>query len=136
MRVVVHLGDWRGRDDRRIGASGDWAYGVRRDGLHYEPTRTWRGWDHIPGRVITWDELRAHLGEHPARGGVLAWAAALPTPSWNELSRPYELWPNPHEWNPGYITHDHERTGWPERIAAWRALQAMCTDAITALERS
>jgi hypothetical protein len=146
MNVVVHLEDWRTREDRGIGASGDWAYSLRRDGLHFEHTDEWwtgarargdrYGWDRTPVNLVTWDELRALLGAHPARAGVLAWAAALPTPSWNEMTRPYELWPNPHQWHPGYITRDHERPTWPERIIAWRALQAMCTDAIAALERS
>lgn len=146
MNVVVHLGDWRDREDRGVGASGDWAYSIRRDGLHCERTEEWwtgarrrgerYGWDRTPSDLVTWDELRALLGGHPARADVLAWAAALPTPSWNEMTRPYELWPNPHEWNPGYITLDHERATWPERIAAWTAVQAMFTDAITVLERS
>ncbi|WP_141576068.1 hypothetical protein [Actinomadura sp. WMMA1423] len=144
MNVVVHLDDWRDREDRGIGASGDWAYSLRRDGFHYEHTDEWwkgarsrgerYGWDRTPAHLVTWDELRAHLGDHPARASVLAWVAALPTPSWNEMTRPYELWPNPGEWHPGYITRDRERPTWPERSAAWTALQTMCTEAIVALE--
>ncbi|MEU4825085.1 hypothetical protein AB0H37_24705 [Actinomadura sp. NPDC023710] len=41
MHILLHLCYWRGHDDRGIGASGDWAYSIRRNGLHYEHTYDW-----------------------------------------------------------------------------------------------
>lgn len=136
MSVVLHLSDWHHTEDGGFSLSGDWVYTIRRPGLRFENRHT--GWS---GRVsemrcLTWPELADLLGEDPRRAEIVAWSKSLNEPAWQQRMRPHELWPNPEHWHPSSITGDHERPGWPERIAAWRALQAMCTDAITALERA
>lgn len=126
MDMLIHLTHGRARDERGIGMSGDWAYSVRRNGFHY-------GWNRTLTAHATWQELDSLLGNHPLRPRVLAWAAGLPDPSWRDRIRPHELWPNPGQWNPGYITNDHERPGWAQRIAAWADLQTICTTTIADL---
>jgi hypothetical protein len=143
MEMLIHLSYQGSKDMRAIGASGDWAYSIRRDGMHFEAERSWWldaqargerwGWDRTPARHVTWAELASLLADHPARPGILAWAAALPYPCWLDLARPKELWPNPDQWHPDHIATDHKRPGWADRIAAWTSLQTICTDAIAAL---
>jgi hypothetical protein len=135
LEVIVHLADWHPVEQGGFGLSGDWAYTIRRKGLRYERRSDWCG---QPSRMrcITWPELAAQLGSDPRRAGLIAWSEALTEPAWKERIRPHELWPNPGEWHPDYIRHDHERPGWPQRIAAWRTLQQICTDAIAGLESS
>ncbi|TDD31665.1 hypothetical protein E1287_25735 [Actinomadura sp. KC06] len=139
LEAAVYLGEWRSRGGLSVGKSGPWWYGIRRGGLQFEALgeRRHSGWPHKLTRSITWEELAGLLGDDPRRQGLIAWAESLTAlDAWRDLMRPHELWPMPGEWHPSYITGDHERPGWPERIAAWTTLQAMCTDTITALEAS
>jgi hypothetical protein len=143
MYVVIHLGYWLPRDERNIGASGDWAYSIRRDGLHFEHENDWwrgawsrgerYGWSRTPVHRITWAELAEEIGGDPRRADLVAWSGSLTEPAWKERGRPHELWPDPGQWHPDYITHDHQHPGWDRRIAAWRTLQTILTDAITRL---
>lgn len=133
--VVVHLDDWRAYDDRNVGRCGAWWYSVRRDGLHFAGLTELRprgSWPRTLARCVTWAELAEQLAGDPRRPGLVAWAESLTEPSWKELIRPFDLWPG--GWHPSYIAGDHERPGWPQRIAAWRTLQQLLTDAITRLE--
>jgi hypothetical protein len=135
LEAVVNLGD-RGPDDRQVGRSGAWWYAARRDGLHFaglDEQLRGRGWPSTLPRRITWAELAEQLADDPRRAELLSWAQSLPMPNWRELIRPFELWPDPDSWHPDYITGDHERPGWDERITAWTTLQAILTDAITRL---
>ena len=130
MYVVVHLADWRIREERGAGCSGDWAYAIRRDGLRIERTNDWRGWDHAPAHRITWAKLAEHLGGDPRRAELIAWSESLAEPAWQEMARPHELWPEPEKWHPHYIEGDHKHPGWRRRLAAWTTLQAILTDAM------
>lgn len=136
MNVVLHLTDWHRTEEGGYGLSGDWAYTVRRRGLRFE--RRHSGWDGRASRmrVVTWSELAGLFGDDPRRAAIVAWSQALVEPAWQQRMRPHELWPDPGSWHPSYIENDRADPGWPERIAAWTALQAMCTDAITRLEAS
>lgn len=143
MYVVLHLDYWLRDDTRRVGASGDWAYSVRREGFRYEHEAEWwsgarargerYGWDRMPAQRIAWPELAEQLAGDPRRGELIAWSAALTEPAWQERYRPHELWPEPEKWHPHYIEDDHEHPGWDQRITAWRTLQTILTDAITRL---
>ncbi|NEA22656.1 hypothetical protein [Actinomadura bangladeshensis] len=137
MSVVLHLADWNPTEDGGYGMSGDWAYTIRRRGLRFE-RRHDSGWSGRASRMrcLTWAELTDILGSDPRRAEIVAWSDALVEPAWQQRMRPHELWPDPGSWHPSYIENDHKHPGWPERIAAWTALQAMCTDAITRLEAS
>jgi hypothetical protein len=144
MYMVIHLADWRPREERSIGASGEWAYGIRRDGLRYEHEHDWwrgarsrgepYGWDRTPVHRVSWAELAEQIGDDPRRAQIRAWAQSLTGPAWQELARPHELWPNPGQWHPDHIRIDHERSGWDQRYAAWCALRAVLTDAIARLD--
>lgn len=137
LEAVVHLREWRSRAGSGVGKSGAWWYGIRRDGLHFArlgELSAGTGWPHKLPRRIIWDELAGLFGDDPRRADLCAWSESLTEPAWKERLRPHELWPDPEGWHPSYITGDHAHPGWPERIAAWTALQAMCTDAITRLE--
>jgi hypothetical protein len=134
MYVVIHLADWRPREERGPGFSGDWAYAIRRDGLRIEHANDWRGWDHTPAHRITWAELAEQLAGDPRRAELIAWSASLPEPAWQDLARPHELWPEPEKWHPHYIEGDHERPGWDQRLTAWRTLQAILSDAMARLD--
>lgn len=144
MDVVLLLEYGRPIDERSIGASGEWAYSIRREGMRYEHKRTWwdeprsqgkpHGWSRTPAHRITWAELADLLGGDPRRAELIAWADSLGELAWKERTRPHELWPNPGHWHPSYIKHDHEHPGWDRRIAAWRTLQAILTDAIARLD--
>lgn len=139
LEAVVYLREWRSRAGN-VGRSGTWWYGIRPDGLHFarlEEQRCGSGWPSRLARRLTWAQLADLLGDDPRRLGLIAWKESLTAPdAWKELMRPHELWPDPDGWHPSYITGDHAHPGWPERITAWAALQAMFTDAITALEAS
>ena len=133
MDVLIHLAHWRRVEDRGIGTSGDWAYSIRRDGLYCEHRLDWSG-SRTRMRCITWAELTEQLTGDPRRARILAWSQSLAEPSWKELLRPYEFWPDSGSWHPSYIAGDRGRPGWDQRLAAWRALQAILTDAITRLD--
>lgn len=135
LEVVVHLADWHPNDKSGVSRCGPWWYTIRRDGLHFEglnenPRR--RTWPNTLTHRVTWREFAEHLADDPRRPPIRRWARSLPEPNWKELIRPYELWPGP--WRPDYITGDHERPGWDQRITAWRTVQAILTDAITRLD--
>lgn len=132
MDVLIHLAPWQRVEHRELSLCGEWIYTLRLDGLRYERRDEWRGKSQM--RRITWTELAEQLADDPRRPQILAWARTLPMPNWKELIRPFELWPDSGSWHPSYITGDHERPGWDHRIAAWRALQAICTDAIARLD--
>ncbi|MGP4027227.1 hypothetical protein [Actinomadura sp. 3N407] len=136
LEAVVHLREWRSRAGLNVSRSGAWWYGIRQDGLHFERVgeRSGRGWPHKLTSRLAWDELAGLIGADPRRPAIVSWSGSLAEPAWRERMRPHELWPDPEGWHPSYITGDHAHPGWPERIAAWRAVQAMCTDAITKLE--
>lgn len=120
------------RGEVAAGMSGAWAYAVRQDGFYFEGVDTWGGWYARPRYMITWAELDALVGADPRLAEVEAWAAQQREPGlWRNLSRPYELWPDPDDWHPSYITGDHERPGWDERIAAWRTVLTILDDAIS-----
>jgi hypothetical protein len=136
LEAVVHLADWHPVECGGFSLGGGWVYAIRRRGLRFEACGT--GWS---GRVsemrcLTWPELADLIGDNPRRAEIRAWSESLIEPAWKQRMRPHELWPDPGGWHPSYLTGDHEHPGWPERIAAWTALQAMCTDAIVALESS
>lgn len=141
MEVVVHLAPWWSRERRGPGASGDWAYSLRNAGLRFELADEWWrgarergeawGWDRTPANLITWAELAALLVADSRRAALVDWVHGLAVPDpWWDLIRPHELWPRPQTWHPDYITGDHERPGWGARLAAWRDLQLLLTDAI------
>lgn len=133
MYVLIHLTDWRPTENRGNRYSdGGWLYAIRRDGLRFEHALGWD--DRRPAHRISWAELAEQLGDDPRRAELIAWSESLTEPAWKERMRPHELWPNPGSWHPSYITTDHEHPGWPRRIAAWRTLQAILTDAITRLD--
>lgn len=145
LEAVVYLREWQTHTLAVASKSldtpaGSWWYKTSKAGLHFErlgerDRSTWplsRSLVHL----VTWAELAGLLGDDPRRAGIVAWSRSLVEPAWRERMRPYELWPAPECWHPSYIAGDREDPGWPERIAAWRTLQAMCTDAITALEAS
>lgn len=144
MYVMIHLAYWLPADVRRIGASGNWAYSIRRDGLRFEHEDDWwraarsrgerYGWDRTPVHRITWAELAEQVGDDPRRAQLLAWSQSLTEPAWQERTRPHELWPNPDQWNADYITNDHKHPGWTRRRAAWSTLQAILTSAIAQLD--
>lgn len=137
LEVVLHLEWWKARDERHPGASGEWAYLVCAAGMHFGSRHSndeWAGWEHKPKYLVTWAELQSLLEADPRREEVAAWAESLPTPNWKGLYRPYELWPNPEEWHPSYIESDRERSGYPERIHAWRLVQAILTDVADRIE--
>lgn len=139
LEVVVHLADWQSYHGSSASRSEQWWYSIRRDGLHFEGLheRPHKGWPQTLARRITWREIAEHVGDDPRRPGLVAWAESLTAPDrWKDLIRPHELWPAPGEWHPSYITGDHERLGWRERIAAWRDLLDIYTDAIAPLEAS
>lgn len=144
LEVVVYLTYWRPRDNRSIGTTGDWAYSVRDSGICYEPAEEWwtgaqdrgepYGWDRTPARHLGWDELADLIWDDPRRQSIAAWAASLTAPDrWRDLGRPHELWPDPDTWHPDYIDGDHERPGWPQRLAAWQDTIAILTDAAARL---
>lgn len=144
LEIVVHLAYWRPVDNREVGACGDWAYSLRQKGLCFERVDDWWngarsrgetwGWDRTPAGLVTWTELAEHVGGDSRRPGLVAWSRSLTVPdAWRDRARPHELWPNPGQWNPGYITSDHARPGWDQRIAAWRTLFAILDDAIDRL---
>lgn len=134
LEAVLHLADWHPVEHGGFSLSGDWVYTIRRRGLRFERrTARWSG-RAAELRCLTWPELAGLLGDDPRRAEICAWSQSLVEPAWKERMRPFELWPDPGGWHPSYIIGDHERPGWLERLAAWRALQAMCTDAITLLE--
>lgn len=144
MYVVVHLAYWLRDDVRRIGASGDWAYSIRRDGLRFEHEDDWwrgawsrgerYGWNRTPAHRITWAELAEQIGDDPRRAELITWAQSLAQPAWSQMARPHELWPNPGQWHPDYITGDHQHPGWDQRHTAWCTLRTILTDAITRLD--
>ena len=139
LQVVWHLDWWKDRDAKGPGYTSPWAYLVCRRGVFYEHETTWGGWDSRPTNLVSWDELRALLGDDPRRAGVVAWAESLwrPTiedvstspwpdqPSWRYLTRPHELWPHPETWHPSYIEEDHAMPGHDARMAAWRTTFAI-----------
>lgn len=134
LETVIHLADWRPIEAHGIAWSSEWAYTIRRAGLRYERRRDWDGGT-ARLRCITWPELGDLVADDPRRPGLIAWAESLTAPdSWKDLHRPFELWPHPDRWHPGYIEGDHQRPGWLQRIAAWRNLLAILTDAITRLD--
>lgn len=134
LECVVHLADWHPVQEGGFSLSGDWTWTIRRKGLRFERRADWSG-QSSKMRVVTWAELATHLGDDPRRPGLITWAESLTAPDrWKDLMRPHELWPQPGDWHPSYITGDHERPGWAERIAAWRTFGAICTDAIAELD--
>lgn len=145
MRVVIHLDYWRPRDERNIQASGEWAFSIRREGLRFEHESEWWsgarargeawGWDRAPAHHITWGELTDLIGSDPRRAELTTWAATLQdrADQVRELVRPHELWPNPEQWNPGYVARDRAHPRWEQRLTAWHTLQAILTDAVTRL---
>lgn len=140
MYVLLHLEYWLPRDERGVGASGGWAYAIRRNGLHFEHTDDWWrgarsrgeqwGWNRQPARHLTWVELAEQLGDDPRRADLAAWSRSLTEPAWKQRARPYEMWPEPETWHPDYLAGDRARSGWPARVEAWLTLQAILTDAI------
>lgn len=137
MYVVVHLAPWWKREDRGPRASGDWAYSIRNTGFRLERRDEWSaggGWSRTPVHSVTWAELAELVGNDPRRAAIVDWFGGLTEPDrWRDIDRPHELWPNPETWHPDYIEGDHERPGWDERLAAWRQLQAILTDAAEAV---
>lgn len=79
---------------------------------------------------ITWDEFAELVEQHPDRQAVLDWEQTLIMPKWKDLTRPIELGPYAGDSHPSAIAQDHDAPGWDERIAAWRRVQAILTDAI------
>ncbi len=139
LEIVVRLAPWRAVSHRRPRSSGCWAYTVCHDGIRYEHVDEWWtnarargesfGWDRTPAKLVTWEELRTHLQDAPARAKVCAWAEGLPASESSQLSRPYELWPGPANWHPSYVQSDRQRPGWEQRMAAWQLVMAILTAA-------
>lgn len=132
--VVRHLGWWKDRDERRRGASGDWAYRVCERGVYFGARAgrgEWKGWDHNPIHLLGWAELTSLIADDPRRTDVQEWASSLTAiDRWRDLYRPFELWPHADRWHPSYIEGDRERTGYSDRMHAWRTTQAILTTAI------
>ncbi|WP_053203807.1 hypothetical protein [Jiangella muralis] len=115
----------------KVGASGPWAYSVRRAGFYFEDRGGWGGWYARPAHLLTWSELDALVGGDARLLEVRAWSESLHgVGGRNDRMRPHELWPDPGGWHPSYIEGDHERPGWDERITAWRTVLAILDDAI------
>lgn len=129
MEIVIHLADWRIREDRSPGRPGNWLYTIRRDGIDARRCGTTL-WQHI-----SWAELADLVGDDPRRPGLIAWSQSLTAAdAWKDRLRPHELWPEPEKWHPSCFELDHQRDGWEQRIAAWRDLYALLDDAIARLE--
>lgn len=142
--LAVVIGRGKPRVDHRApAAGGNWAYCVSAAGFRFEDAAAWwkgspgeaSGWDRTPANLITWADLDALLAADPRRAEIAAWADALPFPSWKPMSRPFELWPHPEQWNPDYIAGDRADPGWLARRHAWSLTLALLTDAITEATR-
>lgn len=135
LEVLVHLDYWRLKDDcGGPGNSGEWSYRIRKAGMDFVRHGTAGGWDR--GRdLITWDELRALLVDHPLRDQVVTWSESLTHPdAWRDRGRPFELWPHPERWHSDYIRGDHARAGWEDRRHTWGVVQTIYASTITRLE--
>jgi len=140
LEVVVDLAYRWPKDTRDPRASRPWAYCVCRAGLRFEATDEWWsgayvrgetwGWNRAPAQLVTWAELSALVGQDPRRAELATWAADLPDPRWRLLTRPFELYPNPGGWHPGYIRGDHEHELWQARRRAWQLVLDLLNDAI------
>lgn len=120
------------------GLSGDWAYSVRRDGFFFQDRAAWGAaagaWYRKPADHMTWTELHQLIDDDPHLDEIRTWSESLTAiDAWRDRGRPFELWPNPERWHPSYISGDHERLGWVERLDAWQMAIAICTDAREAL---
>lgn len=133
MEAVLLLGYHHSHDNRSVCFGGDWAYLLCQAGLRFESGTTWKGWDHQPAHLLTWNELTTLIGADPRRTELAAWADTVPQPRWRHTHRPFEFWPHPEQWHPGYIQKDHADPQWPAREHAWNLLQQLLTDTITSL---
>lgn len=122
------------RGAKNPGASGPWAYSLDDAGLYWDHRSEFRGWDRIPTHLTTWSQLDAAFGHDPRLADLIDWHESLPEPNWQETYRPHELWPDPEDWHPSYLEHDHQRPGWEARKNAWHTLRAILTDAIARAE--
>ncbi|WP_194838876.1 hypothetical protein [Nocardia sp. XZ_19_369] len=129
-------------DTRSPRSSGQWAYCVCRGGLCFENADDWWagsrargevwGWARTPAHLITWDQLAALVQHDPRRAEICAWTESLLSPRGRLVTRPFELWPNPDQWNPGYLDSDRADPLWPQRRKAWQLVLDLLTDAIAA----
>ena len=132
------LGDRRpDTGEIKQGLSGGWAYSRRKDGLYFEDQETWGraagAWYRRPAHRFGWDELDAIAAADPRVEEIRAWATSLTQPdAWRDRTRPFELWPVS-SWHPSWIKGNHERAGWPERLAAWTLTLAVLRDAREAI---
>lgn len=143
LEIVVELAYQSPTDTRSPCASGEWAYCVCRAGLRFEDAREWWtgarerdetwGWDRTPAQLLPWHELAVLVGDDPRRAEIAAWMNSLPMPRWKLLYRPFELYPDPDRWHPGYIQGDHVHEQWPARRRAWQLTLDVLNDAIEAV---
>lgn len=114
----------------KAGLNHPWAYSVRREGLYIEHETTWGGWYAKPRHFMPWPELDRLTASDPRLDDVRAWSESLTAiDAWKDRYRPHELDAN--LWHPQYITTDHARPGWPERLHTWEIVIAICNDAAT-----
>lgn len=133
LEAVVLLSQPRSADESSPGVGDRFVYVMGTAGLRYEHRIGWRGGR--PAYLLPWADLAAAIEADRRRADVVSWAGSLTAPDkWRDLYRPYELWPNSETWHPSYIESEHQRPGWADRIAAWRTVQAILTDAEAALE--
>ena len=116
------------------GCSGNWAYSVRSTGFWFQDRATWGAtagaWYRKPVHHFAWAELDAIAAADPRVDEIRAWADSLTAiDRWKDLTRPFELWPNPERWHPSYIKSDHTRPGWDARIHTWHLALTVLTDA-------
>jgi hypothetical protein len=130
LEVVTTLQYGFKQDTKGSGRSGGWGYNVCQAGVRVESITTWRGFNHAPRNLVTWDELADLVGTDPRRAEITAWADSLPMPRWRQLMRPHELWPDPGGWHVSYFCGDHVDVHWPARRRAWQLLSDLLTDAI------
>lgn len=146
LEVVVEL-EYKGtRDNRSIKGSGSWVYCVCRAGVRFETRDFWWsgarergevwGFDRTPALLLRWAELTELIEHDPRRLEVAAWVESLPWPRWRELTRPFEMWPNPGGGDPGWVLSDHESPHWTARRRAWDLVVELLTDAIERVARA
>lgn len=132
LEIVANLDRAQPIDNRSTGYGGGWAYSTVTTGLRVEPAQGW--FSRQPKHLVPWTELAGLIGNDPRRTEIAAWANSLPLPRWKLLIRPYELWPNPHRWHPGYLCRDHLHTQWPTRRRTWQLVIDLLNDALARVD--